>query len=269
MGEAPSSQPTPSGVQPEAAVRYRRKCFDGYYRMFTMGEWADHLTEHEEEYELTRQAIAEKGDLLYPDLTEEEDRARFTVEELAMSEEDRIRSHATRKWDEREALKKAEEEAWEAAHMAEITEEMNTMMRASRRMATEVLQAEVDQARAALEEEERLRAERTTILNRFRASELNAATLARESTDFSVRAAQLTSLGDHAQFLLDFGDQVRALRRAAEEVADLRQDPVVQRYLNETQERRDTSAANVQTWMETLTRMEAIATDLGRQQMRE
>ena len=46
--------------------------------MFTMGEWADHLTEHEEEYELSRQAIAEKGHLLYPDLTEEEELARFS-----------------------------------------------------------------------------------------------------------------------------------------------------------------------------------------------
>ena len=49
--------------------------------------------------------------------------------------------------------------------MDEITDEMAAMMQASRRMATEVLQAEVDRARAALEEETRQRAERTSILN--------------------------------------------------------------------------------------------------------
>ena len=83
MSEATSSQTAPTGEPPEEARLYRRKCFDGYYRMFTMGQWADHLIEHEEEYRLLREAEEEAGKPMYPDLTEEEDKARFTGENSA------------------------------------------------------------------------------------------------------------------------------------------------------------------------------------------
>jgi hypothetical protein len=104
MSEATSSQTAPPGGPPEEARLYRRKCFDGYYRMFSMGQWADHLKEYEQEYELNRQNEVERGRPMYPDLTEEEDKARFTVEEHNMSEGDRIKSHYQRTADEREAL---------------------------------------------------------------------------------------------------------------------------------------------------------------------
>ena len=86
MSEATSSQTAPPGGPPEEARLYRRKCFDGYYRMMTERQWADHLKEYEEEYEVNRQNEVERGRSLYPDLTEEEDDARFTAEEHLLSE---------------------------------------------------------------------------------------------------------------------------------------------------------------------------------------
>ena len=89
----------------------------------TIREWADHLIEHEEEYDASRLAIAERGSSVYPDLTEEEDRARFTDEELLMEEEDRIRAHAERTFDDRVKahadLTRREKEAREAREAAE------------------------------------------------------------------------------------------------------------------------------------------------------
>ena len=99
MSEASGSQAAPAAD----SGRKCRKCFDGYYRMMTTGEWTDHLIEYEEEYEASRLAIAERGSSVYPDLTEEEDRARFTDEELLMEEEDRNKAHADLTGREKEA----------------------------------------------------------------------------------------------------------------------------------------------------------------------
>ena len=87
-------------------MRYCRKCFDGYYRMFTKKEHADHLKEHRQEYKRLREAGKMMGEPPYPNLTEEQDLARFTTEELAMSEEDRIRSHYNRNRNERVAYER-------------------------------------------------------------------------------------------------------------------------------------------------------------------
>ena len=83
MSDATSSQTAPPGDPPEEARLYRRACFDGYYRMFTMGQWADHLILREEECRLLREA-EEAGKPMYPDLTEEKDHSRFTAEEHNM-----------------------------------------------------------------------------------------------------------------------------------------------------------------------------------------
>jgi hypothetical protein len=186
----------------QGPVRQRRKCYDGYYRMMTLGEWADHLIKYEEEYEASRQATAKKGSPIFPDLTEEEDRARFTKEELLMEEEARIEAHAERTFDERvtayeasrrrereeeEARKAAEDEAAKAAFAAE----METVMRASRRLAEEALQREEALAREALEEERvRLQDRRRVQMEELRDAESVADQLIDRTTDMSTQILQ-------------------------------------------------------------------------------
>ena len=121
----------------------RRKCYDGYYRMMTIREWTDHLIEYEDEYEESRLAIAERGYSIFPDLTEEEDRARFTEAELLMEEEARFAAHAERTFEDRvkaqadltrreQEEKEAREAAEDQAAKAAFAAEMVRVMRPSR-----------------------------------------------------------------------------------------------------------------------------------------
>ena len=69
---------------------YRRKLFTGYYKLMTMEEYAKHLEEYSEEYAMLREDEANNGRPTFPDLTEEEDMARFTPLEMAMTWEDTV-----------------------------------------------------------------------------------------------------------------------------------------------------------------------------------